>query len=327
MSSATATYNYDVFLSFRGPDTRRKFISFLYKELVGRDIRTFKDDKELENGQIISPELRLAIEDSRFAVVVVSENYAASSWCLNELVEIMEVQKNKGSITVMPIFYDVKPSDLRRQTGVVAEQFTKHEAREQDLEKVLKWRQALAALADISGDCSGEDDSELVDVIADKISKELMLVTTISNGRNLVGIDKHMKELNLLMDLNSNKGKRMVGIWGNYFESHLHKEFVDNIKGENSSKQSLKKQKVLLVADDVDKLEQLDALAGDFNGFGPGSVVIITTKDKQLLISYGIQLVYEAEFLTFQKFCRSFRSLAFKKRDDISAAFEWALYI
>ncbi|CAD5317049.1 unnamed protein product [Arabidopsis thaliana] len=208
-----------------------------------------------------------------------------------------------------------------------------------------------------------EDDSELVDVIADKISKELMLVTTISNGRNLVGIDKHMKELNLLMDLNSNKGKRMVGIWvrggscrsalakyvyqtscqhfdshcflgnvkricqGNYFESHLHKEFVDNIKGENSSKQSLKKQKVLLVADDVDKLEQLDALAGDFNGFGPGSVVIITTKDKQLLISYGIQLVYEAEFLTFQKFCRSFRSLAFKKRDDISAAFEWALYI
>ncbi|CAL9240476.1 unnamed protein product [Arabidopsis halleri] len=353
---------YDVFLSFRGLDTRRTFISFLYKELVRRNIRTFKDDKDLENGQMISRELKRAIEESRFAVIVVSENYAASSWCLDELVKIMDFQKNKGSITVMPIFYGVDPCHLRRQIGEVAEQFQKHESRE-DHEKVLSWRQALTNLANISGDCSlnWEDDSKLVDVIADKVSKELMIVRRISNGRNLVGIDKHMKELNRLMDLNSNKGLRVVGIWarggngrsalakyvyqtscqhfdshcflgnvkrisqGNYFESYLQKEFLENIQGENSSKQSLKNQKVLLVADDVDKLEQLDALSEDFNGFGPGSVVIITTNDKQLLISYGIKLVYEVELLTFQKFCGIIRTLAFKKR-DISAAFERALY-
>lgn len=155
MSSVTAT-KYDVFLSFRGLDTRRTFISFLYKELVRRNIRTFKDDQDLENGQKISPELELAIEESRFAVVVVSVNYAASPWCLKELLKIMDIQKNKGSITVIPIFYGVDPCHLRNQIGDVAEQFKKHEDRKQDHEKVLSWKQALTELANISGDCSSK---------------------------------------------------------------------------------------------------------------------------------------------------------------------------
>ncbi|KAG7586845.1 Toll/interleukin-1 receptor homology (TIR) domain [Arabidopsis thaliana x Arabidopsis arenosa] len=357
MSSATAT-KYDVFLSFRGLDTRRNFISFLYKEFVRRNIRTFKDDKELENGRRISPELKRAIEESKFAVVVVSVNYAASPWCLDELVKIMDFE-NKGSITVMPIFYGVDPCHLRRQSGDVAEQFKKHEAREEDLDKVASWRRALTNLASISGDCSlkCEDESKLVDEIADKISKKLMIVTTIRNGSNLVGIDTHMKALNRKLDLNSNKGLRVVGIWARGYNgrsalakyvyqnicqhfdshcflgsvkrishgrhlSHLHEEFLIRIQG---SKQNLKDQKVLLVADDVNKLEQLDALAEDFNGFGPGSVVIITTQDKQLFVSAGIKLVYEVELLRFQKVCELIRTFAFKKR-DISAAFKLVYY-
>ncbi|CAH8257991.1 unnamed protein product [Arabidopsis lyrata] len=355
MSCATAT-KYDVFLTFRGLDTRRNFISFLYQELVRRKIRTFKDDKELKNGQRISPELKRAIEESRFAVVVVSQNYAASRWCLKELVKIMDFE-NKDSITVIPIFYGVEPAGhVRWQTGVVAEHFKKHESREKH-EKVLQWKQALAAFAQLSGDCSGDDDSKLV---AHEISKKMKIFATISNGRNLVGIDTHMKELNKKLDLNSNKGVRMVGIWARggegrsalakyvyqdmcqQFESHcflgnvktvsqgrhsahLHHEFLQNIQRENPSKQTLKNQKVLLVADDVDKLEQLEALAGDFSSFGPGSVVIITTQDKQLLTSYGIKDVYEVEYLTFQKVCQLFRrQFAFKKR-DFFAAFQWAL--
>lgn len=145
-------YKYDVFLSFRGPDTRRHFIPFLYNALVLADIRTFKDDKELENGQRISPELLRAIEESKFAVVVISPNYAESAWCLDELVKIMELQ-DKGLLTVIPIFYDVDPGHLRRQIGEVAGQFKKHEERV-DHETVLTWRQASTALANIVGECS-----------------------------------------------------------------------------------------------------------------------------------------------------------------------------
>ncbi|XP_019083324.1 PREDICTED: TMV resistance protein N-like isoform X1 [Camelina sativa] len=360
MSDTTTFHKFDVFLSFRGLDTRRNLISFLYNELIRRNIRTFKDDKELERGRRISPELVRAIQESRFAVVVVSVNYAASPWCLEELVKIMDFE-NKGSITVMPVFYGVDPCHVRRQIGLVEEQFKKHEDRE-DHEKVLSWRQALTNLASISGDCSWkwEDDSKMVDEITDKISKRLMIDTTRSNGSDLVGIDAHMKALHRLLDLNSKKTVRVIGIWargGNgrsalakfvyqnicqHFESHcflesvkrisqdrqmshLHEEFMIRIQGECLSKLRLKNQKVLLVADDVNKLEQLDALAEDFNCFGPGSIVIITTQDKQLLISSGIKLVYEVELLRFQKVRGLFRQLAFKER-DVSAAFELALY-
>ncbi|KAL9311562.1 putative P-loop containing nucleoside triphosphate hydrolase [Arabidopsis thaliana] len=92
-----------------------------------------------------------------------------------------------------------------------------------------------------------------------------------------------------------------------------------NIKREDSNKQCLKNQKVLLVADDVTEVKQLEALAGAFSSFGPGSVVIITTDNKGLLNSYGIKEVYEVENL---KFCGILRSLGFKKR---AAAFQRAL--
>lgn len=151
-SSSTTPQKFDVFLSFRGKDTRRIFISFLYKELIRMSIRTFKDDVELKSGRRISSDLLLAIEGSKIAVVVVSKKYPASPWCLHELVKIMDVEK-QGSLTVMPIFYNVEPSHVRRQIEKVAEQFTKHEGRENH-ETVVSWRQALTNLASISGHCS-----------------------------------------------------------------------------------------------------------------------------------------------------------------------------
>ncbi|CAH8257995.1 unnamed protein product [Arabidopsis lyrata] len=355
MSDTSITIpKFDVFLSFRGLDTRRNFISFLYNELVRRNIRTFKDDNELKNGRRITPELVRAIEGSKFAVVVVSVNYAASRWCLEELVKIMDFE-NKGSLKVMPIFYGVDPCHVRRQIGVVAEQFKKHEAREGDHEKVLSWRQALTNLASISGDCSWkwEDDSKMVDEITDRISKELMIDTTRRNGSDLEGIAAHMKALRRLLNLNSKKSVRVIGIWARgyngrsalakfvyqnicqHFESHRFLESVKRISQDRREElmiriqeeclSKFKNQKVLLVADDVNKLEQLDALAEDFNCFGPGSIVIITTQDRQLLISAGIKLVYEVELLRFQKVRGLFRQLAFREK-DFSAAFEVSLY-
>lgn len=41
---STATYKYDVFLSFRGKDSRNSFVSHLYFALKQKGILTFKDD-------------------------------------------------------------------------------------------------------------------------------------------------------------------------------------------------------------------------------------------------------------------------------------------
>ncbi|KAH0733918.1 hypothetical protein KY285_009625 [Solanum tuberosum] len=55
-ASSSNICKYDVFLSFRGEDTRRNFVSHLYNALDLRGIRTFKDDKRLEIGKSISDE-------------------------------------------------------------------------------------------------------------------------------------------------------------------------------------------------------------------------------------------------------------------------------
>ncbi|KAD6454780.1 hypothetical protein E3N88_09486 [Mikania micrantha] len=58
--------------------------------------------------------------------------------------------------------------------------------------------------------------------------------------------------------------------------------------GKNMMKRMMLGRKVLLVLDDVDDIDQLEALAGNSNWFKPGSRIIITTRDKQVLIAHGI---------------------------------------
>uniref|UniRef100_A0A6N2KBW2 TIR domain-containing protein n=1 Tax=Salix viminalis TaxID=40686 RepID=A0A6N2KBW2_SALVM len=73
-----------------GEDTRKTITDHLYSALIQAGIHTFRDDNELPRGEEISPQLLRAIEGSRISVVVFSRNYASSTWCLDELVKIIE---------------------------------------------------------------------------------------------------------------------------------------------------------------------------------------------------------------------------------------------
>ncbi|PWA46541.1 toll/interleukin-1 receptor (TIR) domain-containing protein [Artemisia annua] len=101
-----SSFKYDVFLSFRGEDTRKNFVDHLYKALKQKGIETYKDDEKIRKGKTISDELIQAIEDSRFYIIVFSKKYASSSWCLEELVKIMECE-NMPEHTVYLVFYNV----------------------------------------------------------------------------------------------------------------------------------------------------------------------------------------------------------------------------
>lgn len=157
-SSFTYGFTYDVFLSFRGSDTRYGFTGNLWKALSGRGIHTFIDDKDLERGDEITPALIKAIEESRIAIPVFSNNDASSSFCLDELVNIIDRVKAKGRL-VLPIFYDVDPSHVRHQTGSYGEALAKHEARfkvnkkkfNENMERLQKWKAALHQIANLSG--------------------------------------------------------------------------------------------------------------------------------------------------------------------------------
>ena len=157
-SSSSSYWKYDVFLSFRGEDTRYRFTAHLYHALDQKGIITFIDDERLERGKSISPELLKAIEESQFAVVILSTNYASSKWCLTELAKIVECMK-QNKLTILPVFYNVNPSDVRNQMGILAtrdqtfaEAFAEHERDPRvKIEDLQAWKAALKEVGNISG--------------------------------------------------------------------------------------------------------------------------------------------------------------------------------
>ncbi|KAL7217207.1 hypothetical protein ACSBR1_029008 [Camellia fascicularis] len=214
-SSSRSRCTYDVFLSFRGEDTRDNFVSHLYAALALKGIHTFKDDEKLERGKSISPELRKAIQESRFSIVIFSKNYASSRWCLDELVEILEC----SNTTVYPIFYHVNPSDVRRQRGSFGGGFEELVSKQEVLgmEKVQRWRNALEQVANLSGwpypsDSIVRSESmfiqELVGILFRKLNH-----TYSSVSEDLVGMHSRMEEMIELLGLGMDDA-RVVGIWG-----------------------------------------------------------------------------------------------------------------
>lgn len=142
-------YEYEVFLSFRGPDTRKGITDYLYNDLKQAGIRVFWDDEELHKGEEIGPKLLTAIKQSKVAVPIFSENYGSSKWCLKEVAKIVECWKTTGQV-ILPIFYYVTPNEVRHQTGDFGKEFSRH-AERHDAETVQQWREALAKVGALKG--------------------------------------------------------------------------------------------------------------------------------------------------------------------------------
>ncbi|ESR45019.1 hypothetical protein CICLE_v10003559mg [Citrus x clementina] len=140
---------YDVFLSFRGEDTRNNFTDHLHAALIRNGFIAFKDDETLERGNEISSELSKAIEESNASIVILSKNYASSPWCLDELAKIVECGNKRKDRKVFAVFYGVDPADTRTQKGEDFERvFAKYEEEfKENQEKVLKWRAAFTRVA------------------------------------------------------------------------------------------------------------------------------------------------------------------------------------
>ncbi|KAI5342842.1 hypothetical protein L3X38_010718 [Prunus dulcis] len=209
-----SSWTYDVFLSFRGEDTRTNFTDHLYKALCDKGIYTFID-RELVRGEEISPALVKAIEESRISLIVFSENYASSRWCLDELVKILQCKQSKQQV-VLPIFYKVDPSDVRNQRSSYGDAFVQHERKfKDDKEKVFKWRRALTEAANLSGwhFKEGEYETAFINNIVDGILSQVLSRTYWNVAKYPVGIQSRVQDVERHLDVGG-KDRRMVGIWG-----------------------------------------------------------------------------------------------------------------
>ncbi|KAL7172267.1 hypothetical protein ACSBR2_031874 [Camellia fascicularis] len=342
-SSIAPQCKYDVFLSFSGIDTRKNFTGHLLAALEWHGFYTFRDDKKLKRGEDIGAALLEAIESSRISVIMFSENYAASSWCLDELVKTMECRKTFQQ-TVLPIFYDIVPSDVRAQNGSFAETFAKHEERftEGSDGKVKKWRTALTEAANLSGwdlkNVDNGDEAQLIEKIVEEVGNILDL-EHLSVADHPLGLEDRMQELSTLLGMDSNNNDvcivAVLGIGGigmttiaKKLYNLIHHE-THRIRNPHQGKEVIKRralcQKVLLVLDDVDDVQQLTGLAIDRDYFGSGSKIVIATRDLSSL-NIEVDKIYTPKELDMGKSLQLFSWNAFRedhpKENYICTAFK-----
>ncbi|XP_006441826.2 TMV resistance protein N [Citrus clementina] len=331
-------------LQFQRRGHRDNFTSHLYSALSQKGI-----DNDLKRGDEISQSLVDAIEASSISIIIFSESYASSSWCLDELLRILECKTNYGQI-VIPVFYRVDPSHVRKQSGNFGDSFSKLE--EQFPDRMQTWRIALTEAANPSG-----FDSHVVRLDD----------TFQSESKDPVGVESRIKEIEALLGTGSTDVYKL-GIWiwgiggigkttiagaifnkisrhfeGSYFAHnvrdadqtgrlpHLRQELLsallggENVKnipntGLNFQSKRLTRRKVLIVFDDVNHLRQIEFLIGHLDWFASGSRIIITTRDKRVLSSCWVNQIYQVKELGGVDALKLFSRFSFG-RDHLDASY------
>ncbi|XP_058787993.1 disease resistance protein RPV1-like isoform X2 [Vicia villosa] len=342
-SSAASLKKYDVFLSFRGEDTRKSITSHLYDALSRKKFETFIDNNELKKGDEISPTLIKAIEESHLSIVIFSENYASSKWCLNELKKILECKRYKKQI-VIPVFYNIDPSHVRNQTGRYKQAFEKHKRElKHNYDRLKIWKAALTEAASLVGwDFQNyRTESDFIkDIVKDVLQKLNLKYQYEIKG--LVGIEKNYEQIESILKIGSNE-VIVLGIWGmggigkttlaKALYAKLHSQFegccflnvmdesnkygLDGVRSKffstlleeenlhpdasyiesHFSVRRIARKKVFIVLDGVETLDKIEDLILKLDGLGPGSRVVITTRDKHIFSLFSKCEIYEVQVL------------------------------
>ncbi|XP_030440938.1 disease resistance protein TAO1-like [Syzygium oleosum] len=161
-----------VFLAFRGPDTRYNLAAYLYTSLVAAGVRVFNDDDPCLIGKDVTHEISNAIDQCKISIPILSKNYASSPWCLEDLAQMVECNRTKGQ-KILPIFYKVKASHVQDLSHLFGEYMLRHKELV-DKSTYERWERALREVGSSKGWESDKIDNGhegvLVKQVVEKVS-------------------------------------------------------------------------------------------------------------------------------------------------------------
>ncbi|KAG6664603.1 TIR-only protein-like [Carya illinoinensis] len=157
---------HQVFINHRGPDTRRNISGLLYDHLLRLGLRPFLDYRNMKAGEKLQEKINSAIRDCKVGVLVFSPRYCESLFCLHELALLMEYKKS-----VVPIFYNVKPSELR--VGDYIYDGTGCRISEKDLERFSRALEEAKNIVGLRFDSSRGYWSEFIRIASDAITEQI----------------------------------------------------------------------------------------------------------------------------------------------------------
>ncbi|CAN1745086.1 Disease resistance-like protein DSC1 [Linum perenne] len=280
-SPYTGEWEYDVFLCFRGDDTRLGFTSHLMNALSTKQIRTFIDDK-LEKTKSID-ELVSILQRSALSVVVFSEKFADSSWCLDEVATIAPRMAKFGH-RVLPIFYNLDPSDVTIERLLAMDVL-------EDTRIIGLWGMGGVGKSTLAKACYGRI------TLLNKGIKQLFVRNISEICGKHQGVEEVVRKLySKLLD-----------------ENNIDYEDLDI----TYRRERLSRMRVFVVLDNVETLLQLEQLGlGDVSNltktFATGSRIVVTTRNKKVLQN-AMTKIYDLECLNDEESTRLFSLHAFKQ--------------
>ncbi|XP_039010795.1 TMV resistance protein N-like [Hibiscus syriacus] len=304
-SSYSPQLKYQVFLSFRGEDTRLNFTGHLLKALKDTGMNVFFDEEKLEKGEQLSLALSQAIAASSLWIIVLSADYASSKSCLAELSDIMD-RKHSQEHIVLPIFYHVDPSDVRNLSGRFKTSFEEHESN-RPLDEVKRWKAAFVEIGKIKGRHidGGKFDRSDTEYIHDVVQYVMEKLNNKSSSvsEELVGIEYEKK---MIMNLIEQGNGRIIGLWG----MGVSEVCIDTPSILSTFiRERLNNIKAIVVLDDVNDSDQIDVMGVKY--LGDGSKTVVTSRDRQVLKNGGADKIDEVKKLNVIDSLRLFSTFAF----------------